>query len=95
MDKMLWQDMKSAPKDGKPFLAWYESDYGPLFGTMKWEPEPKGNGGRFQSMTMGTQTKYATMWMNPTAPRVWDNVDGYRSRLFDSQIQLAHPKEKK
>lgn len=64
---ILWKDMKSAPKDGRPFLAWYESDFGPPFGTMKWVPEPKGNGGRFWSMTMGTQTKCATYWMDPEA----------------------------
>ncbi len=82
---MLWEDMKSAPKDGEPFLAWYESQFGPPFGTMKWEPEPKGNGGRFQSMTMGTQTKCATHWMRPDAPKVWGDPVGYRSRLFGNE----------
>ena len=91
---MLWRDMKSAPTDGEPFLAWYESEFGPPFGTMIWEPNPKGGGGRFHSMTMGTQTKCATHWMNPDAPREWDDVDGYRSRLFDSQIATQREEKK-
>ncbi len=62
---MTWKTIDSAPKDGKPFLAWYESKFGPPFGTMKWVPEPKGTGGRFWSMTMGTQTKCATLWTIP------------------------------
>lgn len=67
---MAWKDIKSAPKDERPFLAWYKSDIGPSFGTMHWRPEPKGNGGRFQSMTMGTQTKCATHWMDPEEPQL-------------------------
>ena len=75
----LWRKIDSAPKD-RPFLAWYDSNFGPKFGTMQWEPEvdPKTHKpfdalvrGRFQSMTMGTQTKCATYWMDPEAPRVW------------------------
>ena len=91
---MLWTCMTSAPKDGKPFLAWYESEFGPPFGTMKWEPNPKGEGGRFHSMTMGTQTKYATHWLRIHKPREWDDVFGYRSRMFDSQIETQR-KDKK
>ncbi len=65
---ICWKTIKSAPKDGKPFVAWYESEFGPPFGTMMWCAEPKGNGGRFHSATMGTQTKYATHWMVPNPP---------------------------
>lgn len=72
---MTWRTIEDAPKNGKPFLAWYKSDFGPPFGTMKWEPEPKGNGGRFHSMTMGTQTKCATHWMDPEAPDLIDDCD--------------------
>lgn len=80
---MVWETIDSAPKDGKPFLAWYESKFGPPYGTMKWEPEPEpkpkigrtlspSKNGRFHSMTMGTQTKFATYWMKPEGPRIWD-----------------------
>ena len=62
---MNWQRMANAPKDGEPFLAWYEGDFGPPYGTMVWRPE---GGGRFHSMTMGTQTKNATYWARPEAP---------------------------
>lgn len=92
---MIWADIKSAPKDGKPFLAWYESEFGPSFGTMKWEPNPKGDGGKYLSMTMGTQTKYATHWLEIHKPREWSDVSKYRSRIFDSQIENVEKQEKK
>ncbi len=64
---MNWRLMSCAPKDGKPFLAWYEGAFGPPYGTMCWRPE---KGGRFHSMTMGTQTKDATHWARPKRPAV-------------------------
>ena len=79
----VWKTIDSAPKHGLPFLAWYESDFGPKFGTMKWEPEidktthKPTNNGRFNSMTMGTQTKCATYWMDPEAPRVWGPIGDF------------------
>ncbi len=52
-----WQPMKTAPKDEKPFLAWYGArKYGPSYGTMHW----RAMEGRFHSLTLGTQTKQAT-----------------------------------
>ena len=62
---MDWRRIESAPKDEKPFLAWYEGEFGPPYGTMVWRPE---KGGRFHSMTMGTQTKDATHWARPDSP---------------------------
>ncbi len=77
---MNWKTIDSAPKD-RTFLAWYESPHGPKFGNMVWEPEidkktlkPHPVNGRFQSNTMGTQTKCATHWMDPEAPRGWGPV---------------------
>ena len=67
---MTWYSMDLAPQDGKPFLAWYESEFGPPFGTMVWQEGQGKKEGRFHSMTMGTQTKCATHWAKVDKPEV-------------------------
>jgi len=65
-----WATMETAPKNGEPFLAWYESGAGVPFGTMAWRQDENKGKGRFHSFTMGTQSKHAVAWMIPGIPGV-------------------------
>lgn len=60
---MKWETMETAPIDESEFLAWYGKHvFGPKFGTMVWRVDNSKEGGKFHSLTMGTQTKHATHW---------------------------------
>lgn len=62
-----WDDIKTAPRTGEPFLTWYKGD-GLKFGTMAWREGGVHGLGRYHSYTMGTKSNDATHWRFPEAP---------------------------
>ncbi len=64
-----WLPIESAPKDGKPFEAWYDSSFGPNFGPMVWrEEKPDGKRGYFFSYSIQTESRLATHWRPAPQP---------------------------
>lgn len=63
---MKWRMMDTAPKDGKPFLAW--GHYGPF--VCHWRENPYGN----SKSGWGIETDCTTVWC-PDPPLAWAEIE--------------------